>query len=221
MYLLHLLGLKIKTDFFSFLDFLWVIFHCYGNPLFKKVDLALLKRYFFNSPYKISREFLKRRGEEEIYSFGETPLKTFSQIVERAKLSDQDVVFELGCGRGRTCFWLSICKGIKAHGIDFVPEFISMANEVKDDFGVKNIEFRCEDFFKSDLSMATVIYLHGSCMSIEEVAALENLLEECPGCKKVISVSFPLEGSDWTVIDSFQARMSWGLAEVYVQERIA
>ena len=96
-----------------------------------KIDLALLMSYLFQNPYKISKNFLIARHETEIYAYGETPLTSLEKIARSAKLTDRDVVLELGCGRGRTCFWLRSFIGCKVIGVDFIGTFIDKANQVK------------------------------------------------------------------------------------------
>ncbi len=40
-------------------------------------------------------------------------------IARECGIQKEDVVFELGCGRGRTCFWLNTFIGCKVVGIGF------------------------------------------------------------------------------------------------------
>ncbi len=66
----------------------------------------------------------------------ETPLTSLEVIARECQLSVRDVVFELGCGRGRTCFWLNQFIGCAVIGIDYVPAFIEKALKVKRRFHI-------------------------------------------------------------------------------------
>lgn len=191
----------------------------YVNSAFRKVDFAFIRAYWGSNPYAISRKFLQEKGEEVIYAYGETPLFTMHKIVKKAAVTEKDIVFELGCGRGRTCFWLALELKAKVVGIDYVPEFIEKAKKIA---SLSNLTFLKEDFLHSNLAEATVIYLTGTCMEDRDLFILnKKLIKLAPGLK-LITVSFPMSDYDekgcWKMIESFPAAFSFGVADVYIQE---
>lgn len=163
---------------------------------------------------------MQEKGEEEIYAYGETPLTTLATIAEAAQLKKEDKVFELGCGRGRGCFWLENFIGCQVVGIDFVPTFIKKADEVRHRFNLSKIAFRCEDLAVSDLAGATAVYLYGTCYEDAFIQMLIGKFAKLPSGTKIITVSYPL--SDYTklplftVTKQFTAPFTWGEAEVFV-----
>jgi SAM-dependent methyltransferase len=214
------LGFKL----WSFFDFLRTARLFYSDPLFRKVDLALLWSYLGDNPYRASRRFLEKKGEENIYAYGETPLASLQQIARVCHLTSQDTIYELGCGRGRTCFWLGLILKAQVVGIDYVPAFISKAKRVAQKYGLKNPEFRCEDFLKTDLKGCTVVYLNGTCLSDQDIVQLIQKLNRLPKGTKAITVSFPLRdyagGEPWKMIKSISLPFTWDSAEVYLQELV-
>ena len=94
---------NITSRIFNLKDAIRNCFLYWRDLQFAKIDLYLTMSYFFKSPYRISREFT---NDEEPY--GETPLHTMEVIAKAANLTKEDVVYELGFGRGRSCFWLSL-----------------------------------------------------------------------------------------------------------------
>lgn len=216
-----LLAINLKVTFKSFLEWMKVIGRFYKNQQFRRLDLHLLALYLFNNPYKMSKRFLQRRGEEEIDVYGETPLTTMELIAERLEFKAGECVFELGCGRGRTCFWLNVVRGCRVVGIEWLPEFIERAEKVKKRAGLQDVEFRCEDLSESDFSGADVVYIYGTTWSD---ALIEKIAEKCsvlkPGAK-VVTVSYLLLPYSpvgiFEVVDQFTAPFLWGEAEVFVQ----
>src|ERR1700738_886437 len=95
---LSYLALAIRVH--RFLDYLQTVFRYYSNPSFRKADSHLIATYFLSNPYRLSRLFLQKRGEREVYAYGETPLTTLELIVRRCRINAADVVYELGMGRG-------------------------------------------------------------------------------------------------------------------------
>lgn len=160
-----------------------------------------------------------------MHAYGETPLFTLEQIVQKCGIKSADSVLELGCGRARTCFWLALVHKVKTIGIDFVPEFIQKAEKVRARYQVDNLQLIEGDFLKDPLPHATVVYLHGSIMTDEEIVQLIRQLKHYPAKTKVITVSFPLKdftgGKKFRILNSFSAHFSWGKAEVYCQEMSA
>lgn len=212
---------RFFNDLRFFAYYLKEVARYYSNARFRKADLRLLFSYFLTNPYRLCRKFLERRGVEEVHAYGETPLFTLDEIVKQCGITKEDIIYELGCGRGRTCFWLALVLGAKCIGIDFVPEFIQKADRVKKHFNIANPDFIEGDFLKEDYTAATVVYLHGTLMSREEISKLNSKLLKLPKGVKIITVSFPLKdyphGGSFKIVKRFEAHFSWGKAEVYYQ----
>ena len=231
-----LFWVHFKVKFINLIEYGQVVIHYYPNVNFAKIDSALLLSYLFLNPYHISSRFLSQKGEEELFTYGETPLTTLERIAHNSGITSQDVVFELGCGRGRTCFWLNQFIGCSVVGVDFVPTFIEKGNKIKKRFQVKGVSFRLEDFLQPKLCEtnlnvnlnffqgATVIYLYGSCLSAKEIRHLISLFTTLPEGTTVITVSYPLTDyqskAPFTITKQFPALFTWGEAEVFVQKKI-
>lgn len=217
---LELLWVNVRVHARNFFEFLRVATHYYTNVRFAKIDLALLLTYLFNNPYVISKKFLLERGEKEVYAYGETPLTTLEGIFKECQVSSTDVVFELGCGRGRTCFWMNTFIGCRVVGIEYIPEFVERANQVKAKFQVDGVQFRFQDMLKTDYSNATVIYLYGTTLDDATINHLITKLQKTAAGTKIITVSYPLTdyaSSDmFEVMRCFPARFPWGETDIYL-----
>jgi len=217
----ELLFLNLKVKVKNCWEYFKVIYYYYSNGSFFLADTYLLVLYLFQSPFKISRDFLASQGESDLYTFGETPLTTLDTITKRVGLQQSDLVFELGCGRGRTCFWIHAFIGCRVVGVDNVPAFIHKANAVKERYSIPGVEFRLEDILKTDLAGATVIYLYGICYSSEFIRTLIYRLEALPKGAKVITVSYALEEFlkpiPFKIVDIFPADFTWGSGDIYLQ----
>ncbi len=199
----------------QFIDFLLTSTTYYGNWKFAKVDLRLLMLYFWKNPFRVSKSYLKSVNASDLYVYGETPLTTMQLICKKAGVTSADSVLELGCGRGRTCFWLREYLGCRVVGIDQVPEFIDHANEIKDYFHIDGLEFLKGDYLTAEWGNPSVIYLYASNLHTTDIILLSKKMRAMPKSTKVISVSFPIPGM--IVLRRFQAAFTWGEADVYVQ----
>ena len=216
---LLLINLKVKLG--NLIEFIRVVFKYYPNLNFFKIDSMLLLSYLLANPFHVSKRFLLQRGERDVYTYGETPLTTLDLIAHICGLSVQDIVVELGCGRGRTCFWLNQFIGCTVVGIDYVPAFIEKAQKIKDRFHVQRVSFLLEDLFQADLTGATVIYLYGTCFSAAFIDLLIERFSQLPEGTKIITVSYALteyqSEAPFEVLKQFPASFTWGKTDVYLQ----
>lgn len=218
---LSLLWLNYKVQIKNTKEFFVIVFKYYNNLSFLKADLSLRLMYLFHNPYTISKRFLMKRGENEVYAYGETPLTTLETISQECKIGPKDTVFELGCGRGRTCFWLNSFTKCKVVGIEYIPEFVDRAKRIKNKLEIDGVEFRQEDFCKADYSKATICYLYGTCLDEQSILTLIKKFSTLPIGTKIITVSYPL--SDYTtdtrfeVMKRFIGKFTWGETDIYLQ----
>ena len=217
----ELLWINLVVQIRNLFEFFKVALHYYSNTTFLKTDLSLRLMYLFHNPFSISKRFLMGRGENDVYAYGETPLTTLEMIANECRLSSKDVVYELGSGRGRACFWLHSFVGCKVVGIEYVPEFVERAIRIKNKLGIKNVEFRLGDILEADFRGATVIYLYGTCLEDDYIKKLADKFAKLPAGTKIITVSYPLTDYSnkpvFEVMKRFSAPYTWGEADVYLQ----
>lgn len=191
----------------------------YGNLKFAAADQLLSLFYLFENPFRISRKWLQSQKDSNPYQYGETPPRTLEKIAKRVGLNSQDRVYEVGCGRGRTCLWLHFFIGCQVVGIEFIPIFVKKARRVCSWLKIKDVTFIEENFLQSDYSEATCIYLYGSTFDEETIRGLCEKWKALPSTTKIITVSYALTeySPDFQLVDNFPAKFTWGEAEVYVQ----
>lgn len=216
-----LIVLNLRVQICSLIEFIRVACAYYSNFRFFKIDLSLLLAYAFKSPFRISKRYLTQKGEKDVYAYGETPLTTLDFISRSCQISKNDVVFELGCGRGRTCFWLNSWIGCRVVGIEHIPDFVSMAKAIKERFQVQDVEFLQEDILEADFTGATVFYIYGTCFDDDFIVKLADKIGALPPGIKVITVSYALAeyapGHVFEILKRFPARFTWGEGDVFYQ----
>lgn len=216
-----LVWLNAKVQGIDFVEYMRVLYRYYWRMPFVKIDAYLVASYLCYNPFHISKRFLLKRGDKEIYAYGETPLTTLEKIATECRLTKSDVVFELGCGRGRTCFWLRTFIGCRVVGVEQIPEFITRANHIVSKFHVEGVEFRQEDMLQTDLTGATAIYLYGTCLEKPFIEKLIKKFERLPAGTKIITISFPLqEYADklsFETMKRFPVQFNWGTTDAYLQ----
>ena len=123
--------------------------------------------------------------------FVPTPDEVVAKILELAKVTKEDVVYDLGCGDGRIV--VAAAKlGCKAYGFDVDPQRIKESNENVQKNGVGNLAtIEQKDIFTLDLSKANVVtlYLLPS-LNVKLIPQLEKLK---PG-SRIVSHDFDMRG---------------------------
>jgi SAM-dependent methyltransferase len=121
-----------------------------------------------------------------------TPPEVVAKMLEMAKVTKDDVVYDLGCGDGRIVVEAAKKFGCKATGYDIDPKRIAeaKANVKKNNVG-KLVKIEEKDIFKLDLSKANVItlYLLPS-LNVKLIPQLEKLK---PG-SRIVSHDFDMQG---------------------------
>lgn len=120
-----------------------------------------------------------------------SPAWAVKWLVDNVKLTDQDIVYELGCGDGRVL--VALAKKYPAARfigieIQWWPYLLAKWKCRR----LTNIDIKRQDFFKVDLSVATVVY--GFYISAVTVPLANMLRQELRPGTMVYSYDFPLGG---------------------------
>jgi SAM-dependent methyltransferase len=115
-------------------------------------------------------------------------------MLQLAKVTAEDVVYDLGSGDGRIPIIAAQKYGAIGVGIEIDPRLVEIAWRIANEAEVANrVSFIVGDLFATDLSKATVIttYLSGSIMK-----TLEPRLRGLKPGTRIVSHSFTMPG--WT-----------------------
>ena len=211
-----------------------VIWRYYRHPRFMVADILCLVQYLLCNPYTLCREALMRYPSKEVQCYGETPLTTFASICDALELKAHDVFYELGCGRGRTLFWIQSFTPCRAVGIDLVPAFITRGQCVVRWLGLDRIQFCQENIINVDYSEATVIYLFGTSLEDEFITRLCEIFKQLSPGTRIITTSYSLlpylqknttdsgsadAPSPLVVEHQLEGRFVWGVTDIYIHRK--
>jgi len=121
-----------------------------------------------------------------------TPQKVVEKMLEVAKVTRKDVVYDLGCGDGRIPITAAKKYGCKAVGYDIDPRRVSESRRNADANGLgKLVTIEQKDIFTLDLSGANVITLYLlPALNVKLIPQLEKLK---PG-SRIVSHDFDMKG---------------------------
>jgi len=121
-----------------------------------------------------------------------TPLELVERMLDMAKVTSQDVVFDLGSGDGRIAI-AAAKRGAKTKGVEYNPDMVelSRANAKKAGMSEK-VEFVRGDIFETDFSSATVVTMY--LLPQLNLRLRPTLLNMKPGTR-IVSHAFTMD--DW------------------------
>ncbi len=115
-------------------------------------------------------------------------------MLDLAKVTESDVVYDLGCGDGRIVVTAAREYGAKGVGIDIDPQRIKEANENAKKNGVTDkVKFIEANLFESDVSEASVVTLY--LLNSLNMKLRPILLEQLKPGTRIVSHAFNM--GDW------------------------
>ena len=128
-----------------------------------RLDVGMPYSFRYNENYELEL-YEGSHGREDapdLAPFVPTPMVVVEKMLEMAKVDENDILYDLGCGDGRIVILAAKKYGARGVGIDLDPQRIEEANAAAREAGVGHlIEFRRQDVMKVDFSEATVMALY-------------------------------------------------------------
>ena len=128
--------------------------------------------------------------------FVPTPQEVVDVMLKIAKVTKNDVVYDLGSGDGRIAITAAKTHGARAVGIDIDPVRIREANEnlkqaaSADPAIGKRVQFLNQDLFTTDISEATVVTLY--LLPSLNIKLIPKLNKELKPGTRVVSHAFDM-----------------------------
>ncbi|MEQ8224612.1 MAG: class I SAM-dependent methyltransferase [Candidatus Eremiobacterota bacterium] len=217
----ELLFISIENSIYNLIQKVKEFFLFFPDMRFFILDMFLYFIYLFSSPFRLR----KSEGHDlpvdfEELTYGETYYFTARDILKKVNFTSDDLFIDVGSGRGKMVFFVSMYFHAKATGIDILPTFINRSNYLADRLKLKDTHFILSDGRNFDFSSGTVIYLAGTCFSDSSVSLLLKSLRSAPEGAKIITLSYPLKADYLKVISKEIKYFSWGKNTVFIHEKI-
>ena len=128
-----------------------------------------------------------------------TPPEVVDAMLQMAKVTKDDVVYDLGSGDGRIVIAAAQKYGARGIGVDIDPQRVEEARENAKKAGVSDrVTFKQQDLFDTDLREATVVTMY--LLPQVNLRLRPKLFKELKPGTRVVSHSFDM--GDWTPLQS-------------------
>lgn len=207
------------------LQFLVTVVRYYPNARFRRADLLCLWTYLLRDPYKICQHYLRDFPNERVQKiYGETFFITLETIATAINLSERDVIYDLGCGRGRSIFWFNAMYRCRAVGVEINPVFVAQARKIQKRLGIDGVDFLLADLMEVDYDDATVLYLYGTAFNNNAIARLIDRFATLRKGTRIVCVSYPLtrytDASLFELEQTIKGKFLWGDTDIYIHRKL-
>uniref|UniRef100_A0A7S1PGS9 DOT1 domain-containing protein n=1 Tax=Percolomonas cosmopolitus TaxID=63605 RepID=A0A7S1PGS9_9EUKA len=202
-------------------------------PIFP-LTLSDFRRLTFSKkhtePYKVPKEVLLNDSKQCIIAnYGELSAETVESMIAYMHIRDDDVYYELGCGKGKCCFQMFFCTAVgKVVGIEIETRRVNMAINSLDDFRKnkrndlqpyfrdgREISFLRENIMHVDFSDASIVYTCSWNREWQEGplnSYTVNVLNNAPNLRYVIALHHMkgLDGMHVVKVVTVKSDVYWG-----------
>ena len=98
-------------------------------------------------------------GNEMVF-YQPTPARHIFDLIERAALTERDVVVDLGSGMGHVPLFVAACTPARTIGIEIEPAYVDSARRCADALNLTRATFVAQDARCADLRQGTLFYLY-------------------------------------------------------------
>ncbi|MBX9775567.1 MAG: class I SAM-dependent methyltransferase [Xanthobacteraceae bacterium] len=170
------------------------MFRVPGIALRGVVALAGIVALAATLPSDVSAQKRMKKSEPTLI-YVPTPQNVVDKMLEVAKVTKDDYVFDLGSGDGRIPITAAARYGARGFGVDINPKLIAEARRNAKIAGVSDrVEFRQQDLFKTSVRDATVVGLYLFVWANEKLRP--RLISELRPGSRIVAHDFPI-GDDW------------------------
>jgi len=189
------------------------------KPSIWKCFLYFQFEYFFFSPYY----YADKTAQDDLV-FGYTPLNVyhrFFQMISRQMNGwAQDLNYlDVGCGDGRGALYAASYYKIKVTAIDTNHNLINKLSCLVRILKLANVKTLLQSFFDIDWSEYDIIFCAWSTFKDQTKERMVNKMKrELKFGAFVISLSDPIQDTDFTIMEQFRAMASWGSTTVFIHQ---
>jgi hypothetical protein len=96
----------------------------------------------------------------EMVPYQPTPARHIFDLIDRANLTERDVLVDVGSGLGHVPLLFAICTGARGIGIEREASYVDCARRCASALNLANVTFIQQDARDADYSSGTVFYLY-------------------------------------------------------------
>jgi hypothetical protein len=142
----------------------------------------------------------------EMVAYQPTPARHIFGLIQRTKLTAQDLFIDFGSGLGHVSLLVAICTEARALGIELEPSYVECARVAAQELRLTGVTFVVQDAREADLSSGTIFYFYTPFRGAILRATLDRLRAEAAKREIRVCTFGPctpvVAAESWLTIDS-------------------
>jgi precorrin-6B methylase 2 len=173
------------------------------------------------NPFDISKQARERaKLYDNAFIYGEIHLLTFAAVLTRVKPQPNEIFYDLGSGSGKAVLLTALLyPETTAIGIEYLTEFIQLAEHCRHHLDCRNAQFIHGDYFNIDFSHADIVFINATALFGDDLIKLRQRLDCVKSGTRIILTSKRLNPQDFSVNYSGQVEMSWGPCSLTIYQK--
>jgi SAM-dependent methyltransferase len=172
---------------------------------------------------------LARQKQDAIeFTYGEIEFIPFIALLSLVSLNRDTVFYDLGCGVGKAVIACAMVYPVrKCVGIELLPELYFIAQQQTQQLATypdyqqqaKKILILQDDILEAELSEATLIFINSTTFFGTIWEKINLRLSNLSQLQTVITTSKALPNADFSLINTTELQMSWGVVLAFIHTR--
>lgn len=98
--------------------------------------------------------------QPEMVFYQQTPARVIFEIADRARLTPNDVFFDLGSGLGQVAILINLLTGAKAQGVEYEPAYCNYATSCASNLNLADVKFINTTAQNGNYAEGTVFFMY-------------------------------------------------------------
>jgi hypothetical protein len=98
--------------------------------------------------------------DPEMVFYQPTPVRVILELIDKAKIEEQDVFYDLGSGLGQVPLLVNLLSGARAKGVEVEPAYHVYAQQCASSLNLLNVEFINLDARQANYSDGTIFFMY-------------------------------------------------------------
>jgi hypothetical protein len=194
--------------------FIWLLYKSTNKPINKSIKKTLSSLYTDDLYHSIPENEVKLIDSENNFSsgsvYGEITENSFKKVLDSLSINKNDIIYDLGSGRGKTVTQAYLLTPAKCIGIELSKTRHKIALRAKKILKANSrLQFLNKNMLKCNLSNATIVYLCSTCFSDDLLKNIVNKLTRSKHKVTIISLKKLSESPKIRQVKTLQIKTSW------------
>lgn len=170
----------------------------------------------------------RKKKDDLSYVYGEIDFESFIACLSLTRPKPHECFLDLGSGSGKAVIAAAMVFNLNSFGIELFNELNQLAEEAKSTLVTmssyldlaEKVHFINADFLTMPWPDAHIVFINATAFFGDMWKQICMKIDELSHCRMIITTTRPLQNPNWVLVGQSQSAMSWGVVDVYFQQKL-